>query len=1320
MALEFVNGDHNDTEQPAEEPASGEKSSSEEEEKALEEQNADSVFQISVKLPHKPYQIPVTISTQEQVQDLRNSIVEFPDTFQYSCFHLEFNGSRINDFVELSEVKELAPGAEMKLIEDPYTEKEARMHMIRVRDLIGAAGDRVDTLHGISAGLSLHDSIVPPEMFSPPLQNGKRSVTTSTEDSHALSKYDFDAPASIQTILPQTKVSPPKTVKSICVSAWNPPPHYLRQKGHLLYLQLTTNEGEQFQITSHVSGFFVNKSSNSKFDPYPRPQSKSASAHSLLALIEKLSPSFQMSFSSLQEYNNRKDPLANFQITNIIPANPWLVPAAESSLLAHQPDLTRTQETYLMSGIENAETLRDWNEEFQSTRELPKETIQDRVFRERITSKLFADYTDAAARGAVMVARGEVAPLNPTENRDAQIFVYNNVFFSYGADGVGTFTSEGGDDAARVAVGKDVTGIRVVNQLDIDGLFTPGTVVVDYLGKRLVGQSIVPGIFKQREPGENQIDYGGVEGRDVVAENEAFVPVFSKLSKHLRVKKHDVWDKEGKKHTLEGSVETKGLLGTDGRKYVLDLYRLTPLDITWIEEYWSDVSDTVVKPPETNYPHRMTVLRPELMETYWRSKMGEFVKAELERRRHPAGGAEHVDTKVPSDTNGNAESKAITNGDTQEHDETGLTATGEKAETERLQERVDISDFDLAFNPDVFCGQAPRADEEKEQLVRDEKEVRSICDFLRQNVISELVSYPPVLDEHPLTVSQVHDLREGEVGFPMDGHSLARLLHKRGINIRYLGKLATLAKEQSSRLEALNALSIQEMIARSFKHIANHYMKGLPSVFVSSCLAHLLNCLLGADFNQAPKACLDEELQAYYTNADWSFGDVDIQTLRAKIQAEVHLRYRYTLDQNWADNLKHIPLLREIALKLGLQITAKDYQFGASPKPLTNGSVNGVNHHTNGVSSRKKKKNGDHELASQSSESLSLSSPTTFSPDDLVNIIPVVKDACPKSTLADEALEAGKMSMMQNQKEIGQELLLESLSLHEQIYGVLHPEVARMYHQLSMLYYQLDEKVAAVELARKAVYVSERTLGVDSNETILSYLNLGLFEHGNGNTKIALIYMKHALELWKIIYGLGHPDSITTINNAAVMLQTLKHYHDSRIWFETSLTICEEVSGRQSVNTATLCFQLAQALALDQEAKAAVNRMRDAYSIFLSKLGPDDRNTKESESWLEQLTQNAVSIAKHAKDVQARKLRRIHFTSGITLGTRPQPQVGQSSTGTALGGDPRELNSIDSRSVDELLRFIEGGGETSKRSPAKKRSSRGNPKRRGGLLGNAV
>ena len=674
------------------------------------------------------------VSIQEQVQDFRLSIVEQPDTYQYSCFHLEHNGVRISDYIELSEVKGLVPGAELTLVEDPYTEKEARQHLLRVRDLIGAVGDRVDTLHGICAGTSLHDTIVPHTISSTPIQNGKVPKSTATDQVHALVDYDFDAPASIRTVLPPTEDQPPKTIKSISISSWNPPPYYFRQQGHLMYILLTTNEGEQFQITSHVSGFFVNKSSNSKFDPYPKPQPKSASAHSLLRLIAKLSPSFESSFTSLQQYNARKDPLANIQITSTIPANPWLVSAAESSPTAHQPDIARTQESYLFSGLENAEMLRDWNEEFQSTRELPKESVQDRVFRERLTIKLFAEYNEAAARGAVMVARGEVAPLNPTENGDAQIFLYNNVFFSYGADGVGMFTSEGGDEAARVAVGKDVTGIRAVNQLDIDGLFTPGTIVVDYLGKRIVGQSIVPGIFKQREPGENQIDYGGVEGRDVVAANEAFVPVFSNFSKALRVKKHDVWDKEGKKHTLEASVETKGLLGTDGRKYILDLYRLTPLDITWLEEHWIDGTNIKDKPLERNYPHRMTVLRAELVEAYWRVKMGEYVKEEVARRGASANTSSQdnsSDAVIP---------KVIENDESAEKNEKSVNSAEDETKDCENHERLDISRFDLAFNPDVFCGQAPPSEEQKADLAKDEEDVRSICRFLHQDVIPELVS----------------------------------------------------------------------------------------------------------------------------------------------------------------------------------------------------------------------------------------------------------------------------------------------------------------------------------------------------------------------------------------------------------------------------------------------------------------------------------------------------------------------------------------------------------------------------------------------------
>ena len=562
----------------------------------------------------------------------------------------------------------------------------------------------------------------------------------------------------------------------------------------------------------------------------------------------------------------------------------------------------------------------------------------------------------------------------------------------------------------------------------------------------------------------------------------------------------------------------------------------------------------------------------------------------------------------------------------------------------------------------------------------------------------------------------------------MDGQSLSKLLHKRGINLRYLGVLAALAHKPDSRLEALHSLAIQEMVARAFKHEANRMLKDLPAVFAGACISHLLNCFLGTELNKTPTAHLDQDLQSLYPDAQWAFAAATPESLTLAVINQAHRRFRFDIQSGWFQGMNRLALLREIALKMGFQLSAKDYQF--KPAPKVNGQTTEVQgdgalvapipiangHHANGSSSKKKKKNNlDPETRSNTPDSVSTTPPSTFEVDDIVNVMPIVKDACPKSMLAEEALEAGRISIMQNQKELGLDLLLESLSLHEQIYGILHPEVARVYHQLSMLYYQMDEKNAAVELAHKAVVVSERTLGVDSNETILSYLNLGLFEHASGNTNGALAYVRHALELWKIIYGPDHPDSITTLNNAAVMLQHMKYYHDSRIWFEKSLAICEKTSGKTSVNTATLSFQLAQALALDQDPKGAVQQMREAYSIFHSKLGPEDRNTKESESWLEQLTHNAVSIAKHAKDVQARRLRKIQLTPKVTLGTRPQPSVGQSSADAGLGRDARNTIGMDSRSVDELMKFIEGGGDPMKKNGSnKKRTTRGNPKRRGG------
>ncbi|KAK5111030.1 hypothetical protein LTR62_005405 [Meristemomyces frigidus] len=1288
-------------------------------------QVVDNVLKLRVDLPTKEH-VDIIVSSQEQVQEIRQSIVDQPHTFQYSCFHLEYNSKRINDFVELAEVEGIVKDSEpvLKLVEDPYTEAQARMHVVRVRELIGASGDRVDYVSGIDAGASLCEDVELPA--------GK----VGTEDGSPIAQYDLAAAGPISALLPRQREPAPKTVKSISLSAWNPPPYHHRMRGHLLYLQVTTLEGDQHYITSHITGFYVNRSTNAKFDPEPRSMSKTSRAHSLITLLSEISDKFAAQFVRLQEYNGQRDPLASYALSNSIPAAPWLV--ASSSMHNHQPDATRAQEPYLLAGADNAETLRDWNEEFQSTRELPKETVQDRVFRERLTSKLFAEYNEAAVRGAVLVGRGEVQPLNPTEARDAQIFVYNNVFYSFGADGVGTFASDGGDEAARVATGKDVQGVKAVNQFDINGLFTPGTVVVDYLGKRIVGQSIVPGIFKQRDPGEHQIDYGGVEGKDVIATHESFVQPFSELSKMMRVKKHAVWDKEVKRHDLEASVETKGLLGTDGRKYVLDLYRVTPLDVAWLEKHRGEDQGE-----EERYPHRMAVLRPELVDSFRISKLRDFISEQLTQKRaeKDKAGADakaltngdkeaHTDTEEKTTANGETEEKKV-NGESVEKETNGeiVKKEGSDAEPAKQQETVDVSGFSFSLNPDVFSGQQPQTDEEKAEMEKDEADVRAVCTYLNDDVIPRLV----------------RDMQDGEIGFPMDGQNLVKDMHKRGINARYLGDLAQKAKElpaaseelkDDKRLQLLVLLAQQEMVARAFKHVCTKYLRALPACFAQGAIAHLLNCLLGAELSESPSAEIDEQLRAMYSESTFDFAELTPSILATELRRQVKLRYRYDLgDEALVQPGKHLQMLREVCLKMGFQLEAKDYQFTKdnqlapgqalkqkpSAETLEVPLTNGVHPPAEGGNKKKKKKLAAEHSPNRAASPSPAAAAMTFQPENVVNVVPIVKEASPRSMLAEEALDAGRMSISQDQKELGQELLLESLSLHEQIYGILHPEVARVYYALSTLYYSLDEKTAAVELAKKAVIVSERTLGVDNSETILAYLNLSLMEHATGNTKNALALVRHALDLWKLVYGPRHPDSITTINNAAVMLQTLKQFKESRHWFAKSLDICTEVAGQKSVNTATLLFQYAQALALDHDSRQAVDKMRESYLVFRELLGEGNQNTREAGAWLDTLARSAVNQEKAAKEAGrmissgAAGGRRLVLRNGGIRSAAASAKVGGAArVGEADGVTHAHARAVsggglDKRSLDELVRYVNGSGEQGRTTPKK---GRANPKMR--------
>ena len=166
---------------------------------------------------------------------------------------------------------------------------------------------------------------------------------------------------------------------------------------------------------------------------------------------------------------------------------------------------------------------------------------------------------------------------------------------------------------------------------------------------------------------------------------------------------------------------------------------------------------------------------------------------------------------------------------------------------------------------------------------------------------------------------------------------------------------------------------MHEMVSRAAKHVFSRYLRKLPLLDVPSCVAHMLNCLVGFRFNPSPQADLSfENEMSDFSRPEWA--DLDSIEMKTQIRREVFRRYRHLLEDDWWCQCKSIVLLREVCLKMGFQLKAREYTFekrereanlngSAKPKRSTNG--------TNG-----------HEVEEM-----------TFYPDDVLNVVPIIKDA---------------------------------------------------------------------------------------------------------------------------------------------------------------------------------------------------------------------------------------------------------------------------------------------------------------------------------------
>ncbi|XP_017049476.1 LOW QUALITY PROTEIN: protein clueless [Drosophila ficusphila] len=1209
----------------------------------------------------------VQLSSMELVQEIHQLLMDREETCHRTCFSLQLDNVTLDNFAELKTIENLEQGSTIKVVEEPYTMREARIHVRHVRDLLKHL-DPADAYNGIDCtSLTYLNTITQGDLLD------KKKTRPDSVD---CTPPEYVTPGVNEPPLlplhPNVKnAKGPQALKVLTTSAWNPPPGPRKLHGDLMYLYVVTMEEKRFHISACSKGFYINQSTDDTFNP--KPDNPSHLSHSLIDLLSHISPSFRRAFQTIQKRRTMRHAFERV-------ATPYQVYQWASPTLEHTVDAIRAEDAFSSKlGYEEhiPGQTRDWNEELQTTRELPRKTLPERLLRERAIFKVHGDFVTAATRGAMAVIDGNVLAINPGEDSKMQMFIWNNIFFSLGFDVRDHYKELGGDAAAFVAPRYDLHGVRVYNAVDVEGLYTLGTVVIDYRGYRVTAQSIIPGILEREQ--EQSVVYGSIDFGKTVLSHPKYLELLRQAGKHLKILPHAVLNERDEPVELCSSVECKGIIGNDGRHYILDLLRTFPPDVNFLKLQDVQISKELV---DMGFPiehrHKLCCLRQELLEAFIEDRYVSFIRiAAVHLQQLNAKKQTEKAEEKPVPALEGAEAEAKTNGaeeseskeeKMEEKEEKSQPSTGDTKTAEAMvnaireaQSNVATSnevqaaevvkracaavgslkekEFDFRFNPDVFSPGIRHVDGEEgtcSSLAKQKVLVQEAAEFL---VLKQI---PAFIKEHLAHSSP-----------PIDGQSLTESLHSHGINVRYLGKVIKMLG-QMPRMDYLYRIAILELIVRATKHIYYTYMQNTEPLHLSAAISHFLNCLLtngpvnpavsseeahkkrtnGGKHNKhkSSKGGKGQQQQQAVGNqngsssgssnasstSDWAL--VTPRSLWQQIRREAKAYWDWDLDCDSIESavskygILRISLLRAFCLKVGIQVLLREYNFESKHKP-------------------------------------------TFGDDDIVNVFPVVKHISPRATDAYNFYTTGQAKIQQGMFKEGYELISEALNLLNNVFGAMHQENGSCLRMLARLSYLLGDAQDALAIQQRAVIMSERVNGIDHPSTILEYTHLSLYSFANGHVGMSLKLLYRARYLMVLICGEDHPEVALIDSNISLILHALGEYELSLRFIEHALKLNLKYFGNKAMHVAVSYHLMARTQSCMGDFRSALNNEKETYSIYKSQLGEKHEKTRDSAECLRLLTQQAVLLQRKMNDI---------YSSGKLTSDLPPIHITPPSMGSVL------------------------------------------------------
>uniref|UniRef100_A0A673GSF1 Clustered mitochondria protein homolog n=1 Tax=Sinocyclocheilus rhinocerous TaxID=307959 RepID=A0A673GSF1_9TELE len=1124
----------------------------------------DTGFTVKIQAPGtEPFDLQV--SPQEMVQEIHQVLMDREDTCHRTCFSLQLDGNVLDNFAELKSIEGLQEGSLLKVVEEPYTIREARIHVRHIRDLLKSL-DPSDAYNGVDCNsLSFLSVFTDGDLGD----TGKRKKKGNELEQIDCTPPEHILPGSkehpLVPLQPQNKDwKPMQCLKVLTMSGWNPPPGNRKMHGDLMYLYIVTVEDRHVSITASTRGFYLNQSTTYTFNP--KPANPSFLSHSLVELLSQISAAFKKNFTALQKKSQK-----------------LVFPRQHRHRLA----CLRQELIEASSRLGDEEHIpgqtRDWNEELQTTRELSRKNLPERLLRERAIFKVHSDFAAAATRGAMAVIDGNVMAINPGEETRMQMFIWNNIFFSLGFDVRDHYRELGGDAAAHAAPTNDLNGVRAYSAVDVEGLYTLGTVVVDYRGYRVTAQSIIPGILEREQ--EQSVIYGSIDFGKTVVSHPKYLELLEKTSRPLKVQHHAVLNEKDTAVELFSSVECKGIIGNDGRHYILDLLRTFPPDLNFLPVEGEELAPESKK---LGFPrqhrHRLACLRQELIEAFVEHRYLLFMKmAALQLMQQKANKDKTAALHDTSTADAESESKPqaletsekllarinldflwniFTDPKSQEVVLNACKAVGSISNTS----------FDIRFNPDIFSPGVRFTDDSTDDIQKQKQLLKDAAAFLVSCQIPSFVK--DCLDHSSL---------------PMDGATMTEALHQRGINVRYLGTVLEFVDNMPAKaqIEHIYRIGISELITRCAKHIFKTYLQGVELSALSAAVSHFLNCLLSSFSDAVAHLPADELVSRRKSRKRRNRvpGGGDNTTWASLTPSELWKNVN-----SEAQSYYHFSLQCLVCPRTNGVILIKEYNFDSRHKPA-------------------------------------------FTEEDILNIFPVVKHVNPKASDAFHFFQSGQAKVQQGFLKEGCELINEALNLFNNVYGAMHVEICACLRLLARLNYIMGDHPEALSNQQKAVLMSERVLGIEHPNTIQEYMHLSLYCFANGHLSTALKLLYRARYLMLVVCGEDHPEMALLDSNIGLVLHGVMEYDLSLRFLENALAINSKYHGPRSLKVALSHHLVARVYESKAEFRSALQHEKEGYTIYKNQVGEAHEKTKESSEYLKYLTQQAVALQRTMNEI---------------------------------------------------------------------------------------